>query len=189
MLACKLRAVIVKCNLLRVGRSQPGVIRLPRSTSRGLAPLSERPGGPGGEGEAAVERLILALAFEEAVVERLILALAFCGLALAPAATAIHAEELFVAPGSGRATDVFTFVGRGFQPGAELSETYTGPGGVRYSFFFGDQPAVVVVGPDGGFELSLVPARDFEGAATGRWTAELCLDDGGCWVVDFDVSL
>jgi hypothetical protein len=122
-------------------------------------------------------------------VQRVFLALVFSVLALAPAATAVHAEEFFVAPGSGRATDVFTFVGRGFQPGAELAETYTGPGGVRYSYFFGNQPAVVVVGPDGGFEVSLVPARDFEGASTGRWTAELCYDDGGCWMVDFDVSL
>ena len=121
--------------------------------------------------------------------QRLFVALVVSVLVLSTAAPAVHAEEFFVVPGTGRATDVFTFVGRGFQPGAELAETYTGPGGVRYSYFFGSQPAVVVVGPDGGFEVSLVPARDFEGASAGHWTAELCYDDGGCWVVDFEVSL
>jgi hypothetical protein len=120
-------------------------------------------------------------------VQRLFVALVVSVLVLSTAAPAVHAEEFFVVPGTGRATDVFTFVGRGSQPGVELAETYTAPGGVKYSFFFGNQPAVVVVGPDGSFEVALVPAREFPGASPGRWEAEFCFDNGNCWEIDFDV--
>ena len=112
----------------------------------------------------------------------MVAALAF--ITITPLASA---QEFFVSPGSGTARDTFTFSGTGFRPGAALDETYTAPNGDEYTYFLSGQPAVVVVGGDGRFSVDVVPARDFTGAAPGRWTAEFCAEDDTCWVVTFDV--
>jgi hypothetical protein len=128
-----------------------------------------------------MRRLILAVA--------LTLGTATLALAWAPRSARAQSPTVSVTPARGSQFDTFTFTGSGFTPGTELTETYISPEGEEFTFFIGDQPAVVVAGPDGRFSVAVRPGIDFEGARAGRWLVAFCIvGSTDCWEGTIDIA-
>lgn len=101
-----------------------------------------------------------------------------------------QAPTITVSPAAGNQFQTFTFAGQGFIPGAELEEAYYSPDGLRFVYYIGGAPAVVVVGDDGSFSVDVYPATDFEGAAPGTWTVEFCIRGTDiCWSGTIEIWL
>jgi hypothetical protein len=118
------------------------------------------------------------------------LALAVVMSVLIVRAPSAYAADIYVTPTAGSQYDTFVFQGVGFNPGDTLTESYTSPDGTTYTYYINGAPAVIVVGDDGTFTVSVNPATDFSGASAGRWAVRFCLSDGSnCWSGTIDISV
>ena len=121
---------------------------------------------------------------------RLVLPVLLVMCALMAWAPSVYAADIYVSPTAGNQYDTFVFQGVGFSPGDTLTETYTSPDGTTYSFYINGEPAVIIVGDDGTFSVSVYPATDFSGASAGTWSIRFCLIDGSnCWSGTIDISV
>ena len=100
-----------------------------------------------------------------------------------------QSPSIVVAPVSGTQDDIFTFTGAGFVPGTTIEETYISPDGEQFTFYIEGVPAVIVVGDDGGFIVTVYPRRDFAGARAGVWRVLFCISGTAeCWYGDIEIS-
>jgi hypothetical protein len=128
---------------------------------------------------------------ERAAMSRAMGALIVAAVALFAVAAPARAQtpSVTVMPRSGNQFQSFTFVGTGFTEGTKLHATYTSPDGEEFPYNVDGRQGIITAGSSGGFTVTVVPAVDFAGARTGRWTAIFCTtDDTGCWTVEFTVS-
>ncbi len=129
---------------------------------------------------------------EGAVMSRTMVALIVATVALLAAVMQAGAQSptVTVMPRSGNQFQSFTFVGSGFTEGTKLHATYTAPDGEEFPYNVGGERGVITVSAGGGFTVTIVPAVDFAGARTGRWSATFCTTDdtAACWTVEFTVS-
>lgn len=94
-----------------------------------------------------------------------------------------------VMPRSGNQFQSFTFVGTGFMPGVELHAWYTSPDMEEFPYAIDGEHGVITADARGSFTVTVVPAVDFAGARSGRWTATFCITEStACWKVEFSVS-
>ena len=100
-----------------------------------------------------------------------VLLLAVCALLMAPQAAATAGVNII--PASGSQNTTFTVAGDGLQPGLALDVNFVSPEGTIFSTAFLNK--VVVVGADGTFGLSVIPAQDFTGASFGTWRVQVCV--------------
>ena len=115
------------------------------------------------------------------VVVQLLAVLGAVWLVSTPDARA-QAPVVTVTPSSGSQSDTFVFEGAGFLPGTQLAVLYIAPSGRRYVLYLGDVEAVLVVGADGTFGVSITPATEFQGEGPGDWYVESCiLGTTACW--------
>lgn len=118
----------------------------------------------------------------------LLSAVAAVSLALSTLASDASAASLTISPPAGGENDTFAVRGAGLQPGLALDINFISPDGEVYSTAVKNK--VVVIGPDGSFELSVVPAKDFKGESPGTWHVQVCVtqtDD--CAETDFDIAV
>ena len=110
-------------------------------------------------------------------------------VALSTATSEAQSPSIVVAPASGTQDDIFTFIGAGFVPGTVLDETYISPDGEQYTFYIGEDPAVIVADDGGGFTVTVYPRQDFAGARAGVWRVFFCISGTAeCWYGDIEIS-
>ena len=110
--------------------------------------------------------------------------------AAAPPAAVSRTAGITVSPPTGNATTTFVFTGAGFPAGMILTAAFLDPTGIQYDSYTSGQPITVTVDGRGGFEVGVVPLRDFPGSSPGRWRFEFCVATGGsdCWGETFDIT-
>lgn len=101
------------------------------------------------------------------------------------------AQGVTVFPASGNQFETFTFTGNGFIPNEDVSVLIVSPDGEEFTLRdAGGAELVLIVQPDGGFTLTVVPANDFAGSAVGTWYARFCGSRSGtCLEGTFEIRL
>ena len=96
------------------------------------------------------------------------------------------AAGVSITPAAGSQTDTFTVAGEGLPAGLALDVNFISPEGTVFSTAAINK--VVVVDPDGDFELSVDPATDFPGTGFGSWTVQVCTSGtNDCVQTTFDI--
>ena len=104
--------------------------------------------------------------------------------------SALADANIWISQTSGSQNDTFTITGAGFTPGQGVAELYVSPAGETFTRYINGDRAVVVVGDDGTFTVSLVPSADFSGASAGDWYVRLCAEDTGvCYQITITINL
>lgn len=102
-------------------------------------------------------------------------------------AASAQTPDLTVRPGAASQFHAVTVTGSGFVPGTPLTVTFVSPTGEEIVYTVeGGTP--LIVGADGRFNVTVIPAVDFAGARAGRWTVYACVKDGECLSREFVVT-
>jgi hypothetical protein len=96
------------------------------------------------------------------------------GMTMAGSAVA-RADSISVTPASGNQYHTFAFHGSGFTQGDRLDIDFVSSDGDDFTYLLPDgDPAVLVIGKNGSFDLSIVPSIDLAGARAGMWQVQFC---------------